>query len=114
MKSGATEISIAPLLVFMSWYYLRLLEKRSRSPMFMTMYEMNINRGIIDQLRPRRIVKTHATNITPTNPTRCLWIGVPGFMFFLNFIENIGISLTRRRARSTDPIGMNSIDSAHP
>ena len=81
--------------------------------MFMTMYEMNINRGIIDQLRPRRIVKTHATNITPTNPTRCLWIGVPGFMFFLNFIENIGTSHTRRHERMIETIGMKNRVAAH-
>ena len=64
--------------------------------MFITMYETKVTSIMNDQLSPRRSVRRQATKMTPANPILCLWIGVPDFMFFLNFIENIGISLMRR------------------
>ena len=72
------------------------------------MYEMNVRSMIIDQFRPRSVTSTIETNITPAKPILCLWIGVPGFMFFLNFIDNIGISLTRSNDRMIDAIGIKN------
>ena len=98
---------------YMAGLYYLFLPKNSLMPIFMIMYDVKESITIIDQFRPRRMVRMIATKITPAKPTLCLWIGVPAFIFFLNFIENIGISLTSRIARTVVPIGMNSLVLAH-
>ena len=47
--------------------------------------------------------------ITAAKLTLCLWIGVPAIIFFLNFIENIGISLINRADRINAETGMKSL-----
>ena len=98
---------------YMTGLYYLFLPKNSLMPMFMIMYDAKVSITIIDQFIPRSIVSIIATKITPAKPTLCLWIGVPDFMFFLNFMENIGISLTRSRESTTAPIGMKSMLSDH-
>ena len=74
---------------------------------------MKVMRAIKLQFSPRiRTVTADASTII-RNIILCLCTEVPA-EDFLNFIENIGISLTRRTLRISETAGMNQDAEAHP
>lgn len=67
---------------------------------------MNISRGINAQFNPISGIAMQETAARIRNEILCLFADVP-IELFLNFIENIGTSLTSSRHRSADTAGMN-------
>jgi hypothetical protein len=57
-------------------------------------------------------MRMHDTRAIPRNMILCLCAAVPA-EDFLNFIENIGTSLTRSPQRMSETAGMNHTDFAH-
>ena len=74
---------------------------------------MNVTSGIIDQLSLKIATSTLITTTIPKKMILCQNTGVPAEPF-LNFIENIGISLTRRSESNSDKAGMNHTDDDRP
>lgn len=73
-----------------------------------------MSRMMNDQFSPKSSVSRDDTNITPMKPILCLYIGVSRFIFFLNFMENMGISDTSNPDSTNEHIGMKNLLEAHP
>ena len=81
---------------------------------FNNMYETKVISIANDQLSPRMITRAIDIAAVAAKHILSLWIAVSDLLFFLNFIENIGSSLTSSRESNTEHTGMKNFVAAHP